>query len=241
MHRTALESEALPPVNVGLVLRNAAIFNFSLHRSKKSFVNSDNIPAEVEAFFDLLEERAVEYLLVGGVAMLAHVRGRNTEDVDLIVSLPDQRRLEPSVQIQERDSFFARASFGQLRVDFLQAEHPLFARILRDYSEARAFDFFQSRRTIRCAAPSGLMVLKLYALPSLYRQGQIDRAKIYEGDIGRLLTAFPEMDVENLFALLLRHGMLPSDVEELRRVIVEQRPRPHRFGTGETGRNSPQA
>ncbi len=83
------------------------------------------------------------------------------------------------------------------------------------------------------------MLLKLYALPSLYRQGQIDRAKIYDGDIGRLLTAFPEMKVEKLFALLLCHGLMPSDVEELRRVIVEQRLRPHRFGKGEAGRTSP--
>lgn len=226
-----MPSEASLPVNVGQVLRNAAIFNFSRYRAHESFMNSENIPADVEAFFDLLEERAVDYLLVGGVAMLAHMRGRNTEDVDLIVSLSDQRRLEPCVRIEERDSFFARAHFGQLRVDFLQAEHPVFAQVLREYSDAREFEFFQSRRTIRCATPPGLMVLKLYALPWLYRQGQIDRAKIYEGDIGRLLSAFPEIDVEKLFALLLGHGMLASDVDELRRVIRDQLPRPDRFGT----------
>ena len=74
------------------------------------------------------------------------------------------------------------------------------------------------------------MVLKLYALPSLYRQGQIDRATIYEGDIRRLLIAFPEINLEELFALLLRHGMLRSDLNELRKVIAEQRPRADRFG-----------
>jgi hypothetical protein len=217
-------------VNVGQVLQNAAVFNFSRRRTNESFMNSADIPAEVEALFDLLEARAVEYLLVGGVAMLAHVRGRNTEDVDLIVSLADQHRLQPLVRVEERDSFFARAFFGQVRVDFLQADHPLFAHVVREYSEERRFDFLRAPRTIRCATPPGLIARKLYALPSLYRQGQIDRAKIYEGDIGRLLAAFPDIDVEESLALLLSHGMLRSDVEELRRVIVEQRPRPDRFG-----------
>lgn len=240
MQRPAPVSEFLPPPKLAQVLQNAAVFNFSLHQTRESFVNSANIPAEVEAFFDLLQERAVEYLLVGGVAMLAYLRGRNTEDVDLIVSLSDQNRLQPSIQIEERDSFFARARFGQLRVDFLQAEQPLFAQVGRDYSEARTFDFFRSRRTIRCATPSGLMVLKLYALPSLYRQGQIDRAKIYEGDIGCLLTAFPEIAVEEIFSLLLRHGMLSTDVKELRRVIDEQRPRPDRFVIGKAEPDPPE-
>lgn len=192
-------------------------------------MDSAQIPAQVEAFFDLLQERAVNYLLVGGVAMLAHIRGRNTEDVDLILSLSDQHRLEPAILIEERESFFARASFGQLQVDFLQAEHPLFAHVLREHSETRGFEFFGSQRTIRCATPTGLMLLKLYALPSLYRQGQIDRAQLYEGDIQSLLGAFPETDLEHLFKILLWHEMAKSDVEELRRIVSEQRPRPERF------------
>lgn len=192
-------------------------------------MNAANIPAEVERLFDLLTEKGVEFLLVGGVAMLAHLQGRNTEDVDLIVSLADQERLQPPLLVEERDSFFARASFGHLQVDFLQAEHPLFAHIMREYSEARAFAFLRDQRALRCATPAGLMLLKLYALPSLYRQGQIQRANLYEGDIGQLLTAFPELKIDALLALLSRFGVSESDLMELRRVLAEQRPRPDRF------------
>jgi hypothetical protein len=222
---------SIPRVNVGQVLQNAAIFNFSRHRSREGFMNAANIPAEVEAFFDLLDKRAVAYLLVGGVAMLTHVRGRNTDDIDLVISLADQRRLEPELEVLERDSFFAKARFGGLRVDFLATENPLFAQVAREYSDDRVFDFFAATRTIRCATPEGLMVLKLYALPSLYRQGQIDRAKIYEGDIGSLLAAVPQMETEKLLGVLADNGVLPSDVDELRKIIAEQRKPVPRFRT----------
>ncbi len=46
----------------------------------------------------------MEDLLVGGVTMLAHVGGRNTEEVDLIVSLSDQSRIEP-VKVQQAFRF----------------------------------------------------------------------------------------------------------------------------------------
>lgn len=192
-------------------------------------MNAANIPAEVEAFFDLLEERGVACLLVGGVAMLIHVRGRNTEDIDLVISLPDQHRLEPEVEVLERDAFFAKARFRSLPVDFLETEHPLFALVAREYSDEREFDFLTTRRILRCANPEGLMLLKLYALPSLYRQGRLARAKIYESDLGSLLTAVPQMDTEKLLEILLGHGVVRSDIDELRKVIAEQRPRARRF------------
>ncbi len=115
-------------------------------------------------------------------------------------------------------------------MDFLAAENPLFAGVARDYADDRTFDFLAAPRTVRCATPEGLMVLKLYALPSLYPQGQIDRARIYEGDLGSLLAAVPEMDTEKLLAVLTSNGVLASDVDELRAIVAEQRNRVARFG-----------
>jgi hypothetical protein len=144
--------------------------------------------------------------------MLAHVRGRNTEDIDRITSPAEQERLVPPVEVVERESFFAKAKFESLRVNFLAAEHSLFAEVARVCAEGRVFDFLPTPRTIRCAGTRGLLMLKLYALPSLYRQGRIDRAKIYEGDIGRLLAAFPEIESEETLA--------PRDVRERRAGIA---------------------
>ncbi|HEY0793981.1 MAG TPA: hypothetical protein VGD78_23170 [Chthoniobacterales bacterium] len=197
-------------------------------------MDAANVPLEVEAFFRLLDERAVRYLLVGGVAMLAHVRGRNTEDIDLVLSLPDQDRLAPEVSITERKGFFAVGRFRKsLRVDFLGTENPLFAQVAREYGEVRTFEFLEGNRRVPCATPEGLALLKLYALPSLYRQYDFERTSAYESDLGRLLAAFPHMNTEALLRVLSDHGLMASDVEELRKVIVEVRPKIGRFGTAD--------
>ncbi|MEP6699024.1 MAG: hypothetical protein ABJB09_04770, partial [Verrucomicrobiota bacterium] len=93
----------------------------------------------------------------------------------------------------------------------------------------RQLDFLAGARMVRCATPQGLILLKLYALPSLYRHGQIARAKIYEGDIGSLLAAFPETDTEKLLGVLSEHDVSNSDVSELRNILAEQQPRTRRF------------
>jgi len=44
---------------------------------------------QVNALFAVLEQTKTRYLLVGGVAMLSYVEGRNTEDINLIVNPSD--------------------------------------------------------------------------------------------------------------------------------------------------------
>ncbi len=56
--------------------------------------------SSVGKLFDLLEERKVDYVLIGGIAMLAYVEGRNTQDIDLILSRADLERL-PELRIEE--------------------------------------------------------------------------------------------------------------------------------------------
>jgi len=48
-------------------------------------MNSDFLIETVTRFFALLRERQIEYVLVGGIALLQYVEGRNTEDIDLIM------------------------------------------------------------------------------------------------------------------------------------------------------------
>jgi hypothetical protein len=73
------------PVHIGTVIHNARVFNF-----KKSLVETMDTEALLESvvrLFTVLHTRQIDYLLVGGVAMLQYVQGRNTEDIDLIMSL----------------------------------------------------------------------------------------------------------------------------------------------------------
>src|SRR6478735_1105427 len=58
----------------------------------------------------LLQERRIPFVVVGGIALLQHVPGRNTEDLDLILARPRLQQL-PELELLERNDLFAKASF----------------------------------------------------------------------------------------------------------------------------------
>ncbi len=209
------------PVNISRVLANAAVFDFQRHATRESFMDASNISQEAEELFDLLETRGTPFLLVGGLAMLAHVRGRNTEDVDLIISVPDQRRLEPEVSLVEAGSPFSMGRYKQLGVDYLDAGAPFFRLIAGRYGERRRFDFLRGGRELACANPAGLMLLKMHALPHVTRAGDWQRVNAYENDVLMLWLAHPELDPAALLPVLqpfvddagfysLQHEVLPD-------------------------------
>ena len=208
------------PVHIGRTIQNARVFNF--RRYEQSPMNADSLLQTVSRFFALLEEREVEYLLVGGVAMLQYVEGRNTEDIDLIVGVGSLGEL-PEIIIQDRDGHFARGRFDDLRVDFLLTTNPLFAMVLRGYATRHTF----RERRIPCATVEGLILLKLYALPSLYRQGNFARVGLYENDLATLMHTY-QTDLEPLFAAL-GSQLGPADLGEVRRITADLQQRIERF------------
>jgi len=136
------------------------------------------VPQDALDLFRLLAERRVDYLLVGGLAMLTYVKGRNTKDVDLLLSLEASHQI-PELEIRERQDFFARAQFRSVQVDLLFTFNPLFKTVAEKFAAVHSF----AELNVPAATVEGLIVLKLYALPSLYRQFQMDRAALYENDI----------------------------------------------------------
>jgi hypothetical protein len=184
-------------------------------------MDTDSLYASAEELFTLLQQRDIPHVLVGGLALLFHVDSRNTEDVDLIVALPDLQSI-PGLHVEERNDWFAKASLGSLRVDLLFTANPLFAFVAAQHVEPRTF----RSHTLHVATAEGLLLLKLYALPSLYRQGQIARAALYESDIALLLIAHPADDEKLLSAL--RPHMLESDIQALAGVLNDVRARMER-------------
>ncbi len=209
-----------PRVHIGEVLRNAFVFNFK--NAQRCEVDEVALIKTVARLFALLEERGADCVLVGGVALLQYVAGRNTEDIDLILDAASLRRV-PEIQVQTEDENFARATFAEIRIDILKTVHPLFERVRKSYSTVRKFQ----ERDIRCATVEGLLVLKLYSLPSLYRQGQLERAAVYESDVASLLYRHPT-NMEPLFAELRPH-LLGSDLSEVKKIVDEIRQREGRF------------
>ncbi len=185
-------------------------------------MNADSLLTQVEQLFDLLDSRKVDYVLVGGIALLTYVEGRNTQDIDLIMALPSLSKL-PEIKIESQDMYFARGGFGELQIDILLTQNPLFAKVEKNFATTKQF----MDRKIRCATVAALILLKLFALPSLYRQESFERVGIYENDIATLIYAFnPKM--EPLFAELKKH-LNESDMDEAHRIIADVETRIQRF------------
>jgi len=205
---------------IGSVLRNAVTFNFK--NPHDVLLRAEVIPTQVEQFFKLLESEKIEYVLVNGIALLTYVEGRNTQDIDLIMTLPSLSKL-PEIKIESQDMYFARGKFGELLIDILLTKNPLFDQVAKTYSTEKQF----MDRTIRCATVEGLILLKLFALPSLYRQGSFERVGIYENDIATLMNAFnPKM--EPLFKELGKH-LNKDDIAEAQKIVSDIEARIQRF------------
>jgi len=211
----------LPRVHIGEVIRNAVVFN--LRNARSDSVNADSLIETVAHFFTLLRERQVEYVLVGGIALLQYVEGRNTEDIDLIMGLSSLEKL-PEIEVETEDRDFTRGKFGHLKVDILLTSNPLFERVSKHYVTTQRF----VEHEIPCATVEGLILLKLYALPSLYRQGNFARVGLYENDVATLIHAY-RPQVEGLFRELSHH-LSGDDLAQVKKIVAEVQARLDRFG-----------
>lgn len=205
---------------IGEIVRNGVVFD--MKNWNRNVASEDSLPQVVDRLFDLLDQRQISYLLVGGVSLLSYVDGRNTQDVDFILARQSLSEL-PELVVAEEDQNFARAAFEQLQVDLLLTQNPLFKLVLQNYSTERPF----GDRTIYCVTVEGLVLLKLYALPSLYRQGQFDKVSIYESDITLLMLRYP-VDVDALATILKRY-ILATNWVELEQIIDDIQARMARF------------
>jgi hypothetical protein len=207
-----------PKVHIGEVVRNAVVF----HPGKEATVNSDSLIETVAHFFNVLDQRQIEYVLVGGIALLKYVEGRNTEDIDLIMALSSLKQL-PELDIETRDNDFARGHFRDLKVDVLLTSNPLFDEVRKRHTTMQRF----VEQDIRCATVEGLVLLKLYALPSLYRDGNFTRVGLYENDIATLMQVHnPPLDpLLNKLASYLSE----TDLSQVKQIVKEIQQRISRF------------
>jgi hypothetical protein len=212
-----------PKIHIGQVIRNAVVFNFRNWR--EGIVNTDTLLQNVAGLFVLLRERHIEYLLVGGVALLQYIEGRNTEDIDLIMALSSLKKL-PEIEVISQERNFVRGKFGELQIDILLTRNRLFERVRGHYATMQHF----VEQDIACASVEGLLLLKLYALPSLYRQGNFGRVGVYENDIATLVYSY-RPNLETLFGELASY-LSDTDLVTIREIMVEIEQRIERFGKG---------
>jgi len=185
-------------------------------------MNSDSLIQSVQDFFAILEQRKIDYVLVGGIAILHYVEGRNTQDLDLLMAVSSLEKL-PELKVSSQDMYFARGNYDELEIDVLLTQNPLFKKVHSEYSKVQRF----LDRDIPLATVEGLLLLKLYALPSLYRQGNFARVGIYENDIATLLHYY-QPDISSLLGELSKY-VNENDFAEIKGVITDIQNRIKRF------------
>ena len=200
-------------VRIGEVLHDALAFDPKTWREGQMGVAEDLTPA-VQLLFDLLAERRIEYALAGGLAVLHYLEGRNTKDIDLLMA-PSGLDALPEIVVTSRHDPFANTLFAGVRLDLLLTTDPLFAKVLHAYTSMEHVD----NRPIPCATVEGLLLLKLYALPALYRHGDFVRVGLYENDVATLLHAYRPA-LEPVLMELGRH-LSASDLAAVKAVLPD--------------------
>jgi hypothetical protein len=208
---------------IGKIIREAVIFDAKNWNGGD--MNADSLQQAVQDFFALLAERQVAYVLVGGIALLHYVEGRNTQDLDLLMAASALDSL-PELEIVSQDANFVRARYNELQIDILLTQNPLFNKVCQEHSHTQQlFD-----REIVLATVVGLLLLKLYALPSLYRQGNFARVGIYENDVAVLLHDY-QPDTAALIQELSPY-VSESDLTKIKHIVAEIENRISRFASG---------
>src|SRR5712691_463215 len=127
-----------------------------LLREGPSDSRSAPLPQDVMELFRVLHEACVPYLLVGGVAMLTYVEGRNTKVVDLLMSVTAMEQI-PELNLLARDEFFVRGRFRSVQVDLLLTTNPLFKTVEERFATKHRF----AELEVPVATVEGLILLKL--------------------------------------------------------------------------------
>ncbi len=208
---------------IGNVIRNAIAFNTRNWQGDR--MNSDSLIQSVQHLFTILEKRKIDYVLVGGIALLHYVEGRNTQDLDLLMALSSLDKL-PEFKITHQELYFLRAEYEDLQIDVLLTTNPLFKKVHDEHAHVQHF----LDGNIPIATVEGLLLLKLYALPSLYRQGNFARVGLYENDIATLLYE-TQPNVTQLLTELSGY-VSESDLAEIKNVLADIENRIRRFKNG---------
>jgi hypothetical protein len=164
--------------------------------------------------FSVLRDRRVAYVLVGGIALLRYIEGRNTQDIDLLLSAKALPQL-PELVLSDQNRDFARGKFKSVAVDVLFTENPLFELVHERCATTHQFQEVE----VRIATVEGLLLLKLYALPSLHRQGDGRRIALYEADITMLCQRY-RPPVDPLLGTLAKF-VEPGAMHELRNIMAD--------------------
>jgi len=205
---------------IGNIIRTAAVLD--IKNWAEGIVSVDPLFRALQELLTVLEQERLRYVLAGGIALLHHVDGRSSQELEMIVAASSLEKL-PQLKVISKDMYFVRADYKGLQIDVLLTQNPLFKQVQGKYTTRQHF----LDRDIPIATVEGLLLLKLYALPSLYRQGNFARVGIYENDVATLMHYY-QPNVSQLFSELSRY-VSEIDLGEIKEIVAEIQKRIRRF------------
>jgi predicted nucleotidyltransferase len=162
-------------------------------------------PALERAFASLvnvLNQRGIQYAIVGGLATIQHTRVRTTDDIDALLSVTQlalpglfealQARgfsVDVTRNVRElRDDGLTTIRFADVVVDLLRPIVPAYAHVLE-----RAITTEIRGQSVRISSAEGLIVMKLMAMRP---QDQADIAELLTSYAGRLDLDFVRSELD---------------------------------------------
>ncbi len=192
--------------DIAMIISDANEFN-TQNWINEMKINPQNLPNGVANFLNLLNDLKIDFVIVGGIALLGYVELRNTKDFDIIIDRQDYLKLKPFLQILEEQRDFANCvTADKLRVDLLFADNPIFRYVKHGFEQN--LDFQQG--SFPTATPDGLVLMKLYALSDLTLNYQVfgkktvlAKIRLYQSDV-TILNDMYEIDFDKILRLLKR-------------------------------------
>jgi hypothetical protein len=140
----------------------------------------------------MFDSRSIRYAIIEGIATLQHTRIRTTDDVDVLLTVPQIAmpamfdaleaagfKVELPKNIQElRDDGLTTIQFGDVLIDLMRPVLPLYSHVLD-----RAVATNILGQTVRVSSVDGLIVMKLV---SFRPQDQADIRDLIDAYRGRL-------------------------------------------------------
>jgi len=135
--------------------------------------NGPALRKAIEALVSTLNERGIRYAIIGGLATIQHTRVRATDDIDVLLTVPQLALPGLFEALQERgftidlvrnirefcDGGITSVRFADVIVDLMQPMIPAYGHILD-----RAISTEMLGHQVRVSSAEGLIVMKLMAM-----------------------------------------------------------------------------
>ena len=198
---------------------------FNIRNWRDGFpVDYDMLPDLVTKFLNLLEEKQVDFCIVGGIAYLAYIQDRNTKDLDILISVTELEKIIDYVEVTNKDVNFTNAKFEGMQIDFLKTSNSVFAYV-KEY-ETTNYNFTEGLYPI--ATINGLILMRFDAIIDLYQKGKFTKITFYERDL-QVLTLNYEIDWEHIWKVSQKF-FTDGQINEFKKMVAEwQKPRVNPF------------